>query len=320
MPVILISYRRADSKEVAKRIHEQLVARYGKKSVYIDIDSILLSADYRVHITQALERALVMVTVIGKDWAGPRAEGKPRIFDQDDPVRAEVETAFANHRSVLPVLVNGAGMPMEADLPESLGKLPYLNALVVRSGDEFSSDMERLFHAIGQLSVQFWTLFASAYLVLPFALVLLSQYLILFKIDTSPMYLRLAITAIATALGIGLCFHIRFRTIATLVTAAAVGFVSAVGMIAAVTALSSSTAPFSFWNFVPQGARDWQEVVEYFTIITAVTLSANVMGWLYRDRRTHAMIARHGSQRLPTTRAAAPPAASVQTPRSFDSP
>jgi hypothetical protein len=320
MPVILISYRRADSKEVAKRIHEQLVARYGKKSVYIDIDSILLSADYRVHITQALERALVMVTVIGKDWAGPRAEGKPRIFDIDDPVRAEVETAFANHRSVLPVLVNGAGMPMEADLPESLDKLPYLNALVVRSGDEFSSDMGRLFHAINQLSVQFWTLFTSAYLVVPFALVLLSQYLILFKIDTKPMYLRLAIAAIAAALGIGLCFHIRFRTVATLVTAAAVGFVSAVGMIAAVTALSSSTAPFSFWNFLPTDARDWQEVVEYFTIITAVTLSANVMGWLYRDRRTHAMVARHGSQRLPPTTAVAPPAASIQAPRSFDSP
>ena len=98
MPVILISYRRADSKEIAGRIHEQLVSRYGKKSVYIDIDSILPSADYRVHITQALERALVMVTVIGKDWAGPRAEGNSRIFDADDPVRAEVETAFAASR------------------------------------------------------------------------------------------------------------------------------------------------------------------------------------------------------------------------------
>jgi len=311
MPVILISYRRADSKEISRRIHEQLVSRYGKKSVYIDIDSILPSADYRVHITQALERALVMVGVIGKDWAGPQAEGKPRIFDADDPVRAEVETAFANRRPVLPVLVNGAGMPTEADLPESLGKLPYLNALVVRSGDEFSSDMGRLFHAIDQLSVQFWTLFTSAYLVLPFALVLLSQYLILFKIDTSPIYLRLTITAISAALGIGLCFHIRFRTVATLITGAAVGFASAIGMIAAVTALSSSTAPFSIWNFLPQGARDWQEVVEYFMIITAVTLATNVMGWLYRDRRTHAMVARHGSQRQPPTPSAAPPASSL---------
>jgi hypothetical protein len=321
MPVILISYRRADSKEIAKRIHEQLVARYGKKSVYIDIDSILLSADYRVHITQALERALVMVAVIGKDWAGPRAESKPRIFDADDPVRAEVETAFANHRPVLPVLVNGAGMPSDADLPESLAQLPYLNALVVRSEEEeFSSDIGRLFHAIGQLSLQFWTLFTSAYLVLPFALVLLSQYLILFKIDTNPLYLRLAIAAIAAALGFGLCFHIRFRTAATLLTGAALGFATAFGMIAADAAQSSSTAPLTFWDFLPSTARDWQEVVEYVTIIAAVSLGTNVMGWLYRDRRTHAMVARHGSQRPAGAPSATPPAGAVQNPASFDSP
>jgi hypothetical protein len=311
MPVILISYRRADSKEIAGRIHKELVSRYGKKSVYIDIDDILPSADYRVHITQALERALVMVTVIGKVWAGPRPEGKPRIFDADDPVRAEVETALGNRRSVLPVLVNGADMPTEPDLPESLGRLPYLNAIVVRSGDEFSSGIERLFRAIDQLRVQFWTLFTSAYLVLPFALVLLSQYLILFKIDTNPIYLRLAVAAIAAALGIGLCFHIRFRTVATLVTGAAVGFASAMGMIATVTALNDSTAPFSFWNFVPSDAREWQEVVEYFAIITAVTLAANVMGWLYRDRRTHALVARHGSHKPAAAPSTAPPAGSI---------
>ena len=311
MPVILISYRRADSKDITGRIHEQLVRRYGKKNVYIDVDSIQAAADYRVHITQALERALVMVAVIGKDWAGPRPEGKSRIFDQDDPVRAEVETAFANHRSVLPLLVNGAGMPAEADLPESLAKLPYLNALTVRSGDEFSSDMERLLRAIDQLSAQFWTLFTSVYLVLPFVLVLLSQYLIFFVIDTSSLYLRLAVTAIAAALGIGLCFHIGFRTVATLITGAAVGLATGLGMIASATMLNDSTLTLSIWRFIPHGLREWQDVIEYFSIITAVTLATNVMGWLYRDRRTQALVARHGSQRPAATPSAAPPAGSI---------
>ena len=320
MPIILISYRRADSKEISARIHKELVSRYGKKSVYIDIDSILPSADYRVHITQALERALVMVAVIGKDWAGPRAEGKPRIFDAEDPVRAEVETAFANHRPVLPVLVNGAGMPSEADLPESLAELPYLNALVVRSEEEkFSSDIERLFHAIGQLNLQFWTLFTSAYLVLPFALVLLSQYLILFKIDTNPIYLRLAIAAIAAALGFGLCFHIRFRTVATLITGAAVALASATAMKAVNTAFSDPSAPFDIWKFFPSVARDWQEMIEYPAIILGMSLATNVMGWLYRDRRTHAMVARHGSQSPAATPPVAPLGGAAQNPPSFDS-
>lgn len=292
-------------------MHEQLVRRYGKKSVYIDIDSIQAAADYRVHITQALERALVMVTVIGKDWAGPRPEGKPRIFDADDPVRAEVETAFANRRSVLPVLVNGAQMPTEAELPESIGQLPYLNAITVRSGEEFSAEVERLFRAIDQLSLQFWTLLTSVYLVLPFVLILLSHRLILFEIDTSPIYLRLAITAISAALGIGLCFHIGFRTVATFVTGAAVGLASVISMLAITAALSNPSAPFDIWKFAPSVARDWHEAIDYFAIITAVTLGTNVIGWLYRDRRTHALVGRHGSQRPPTKPAAAPPARST---------
>jgi TIR domain len=311
MPVILISYRRADSKEIAGRIHKELVARYGKKSVYIDIDSILPSADYRVHITQALERALVMVAVIGKDWAGPRAEGRPRIFDQDDPVRAEVETAFANRRSILPVLVNGAVMPTEADLPESLGALPYLNAIVVRSGDEFSSDMDRLFHAINHLRLQFWGLLASVYLFLPFALVLLSHRLILFEFDTNVIYLRLVIAVISAALGAGLCFHIGFRTAGTLVIGIAVGLASVIAMLAITAALDDSSPPLGIWKFVPSIARDWHEVIDYFALIAAVALAANVMSWLYRDRRTHALVGRHGSHKPPEPPATPPPSGSI---------
>jgi hypothetical protein len=297
MPVILISYRRADSQEITERIHKELVSRYGEKSVYRDIDSIQPSADYRVHITQALERALVMVAVTGKDWAGPRGEGKARIFDQDDPVRAEVETAFANRRPVLPVLVNGAGMPAEADVPESLGQLPYLNAIAVRSGDEFCSDMKRLFHAIDQLRLQFWALLTSVYLVLPFALVLLSHRLMLFEFDTNVIYLRLAIAAISAALGIGLCFHIGFRTAGTLVIGIAVGLASVIAMLAITAALDDSSPPIGIWKFAPSIARDWREVIDYFAIIAAVTLATNVISWLYRDRRTHTLVARHGSRR-----------------------
>jgi hypothetical protein len=286
MPVTMISYRRADSKDTTRRICDELVTRYGKKSVYIDIDSIQPSADYRVHITQTLERALVMLAVIGTEWSGPRVDGNPRIFDAEDPVRAEVETAFANRRAVLPVLVNGAVMPTEADLPGSLKLLPYLNALVVRSGDEFASDIERLSRAIDHLALQFWTLFISTYLALPFALLLFSQYLILFKIDTDPLYLRLAVTAISAALGIGLCFHIGFRTVATLTTGAAMGLVSAIGMVAINTAFSNPSAPFDIWKIFPSVTRDWQEVIEYFALIAVVTLGSNVLGWAFRDTRS----------------------------------
>ena len=116
MPIIVISYRRQDSNDIARRIYEQLKANYGEKSVYIDIESIQPSADYRVHIRQTLERALVMLAVIGTQWAGVRADGSVRIFEPDDPVRDEVETVLANRRAVMPVLVNGARMPTETEV------------------------------------------------------------------------------------------------------------------------------------------------------------------------------------------------------------
>ena len=67
----------------------------------------------------------------------PARSGAARIFDLDDPVRVEVETTLSNRRAVMPVLVNGARMPTEADVPHSLKLFPYLHAVEVRSGDDF---------------------------------------------------------------------------------------------------------------------------------------------------------------------------------------
>jgi hypothetical protein len=285
MPIIVISYRRQDSNDIARRIYEQLKANYGEKSVYIDIESIQPSADYRVHIRQTLERALVMLAVIGTQWAGVRADGSVRIFEPDDPVRDEVETVLANRRAVMPVLVNGARMPTETEVPDSLRPFRYLHAIAVRSGDEFPSDINRLFRAIDALTAKFWTLYAAAYLVLPLVLALLSHYLLLFKFDLDPLYLRIAIATISAALGIGLCFHVGFRALPAFITGAAVGLASAIGMLAISFALGNQYAPFDLWTFIPSIAREWQEVIEYFAIVALVTLASNVIAWMFRDRR-----------------------------------
>ena len=285
MPIIVISYRRQDSNDIARRIYEQLKANYGEKSVYIDIESIQPSADYRVHIRQTLERALVMLAVIGTQWAGVRADASVRIFEPDDPVRDEVETMLANRRAVMPVLVNGARMPTETEVPDSLRPFRYLHAIAVRSGDEFPYDIDRLFRAIDALTAKFWTLYAAAYLVLPFVLALLSHYLLLFKFDVDPLYLRIAIASISAALGIGLCFHVGFRALPAVITGAAVGLASAIGMLAISFALGNQYAPFDVWAFIPSIAREWQEVIEYFAIVALMTLASNVIGWMFRDRR-----------------------------------
>jgi hypothetical protein len=286
MPIIVISYRRQDSNDIARRIYEALKVKYGEKSVYIDIESIQPSADYRVHIRQTLQRALVMLAVIGTQWRGVRADGGPRIFDPDDPVRDEVETMLANRRAVMPVLVNGAAMPTDSEIPSSLLSFRYLHAIAVRSGDEFPADIQRLFRSIDALTVKFWTLYVSVYLALPFVLMLLCHYLLLFKFDVDPLYLRTAIGTISAALGIGLCFHIGFRALPAFLTGAAVGLASAIGMLAISFALGNPYTPFDILAFIPSIAREWQEVIEYFAIVALVTLASNVIAWLFRDQRT----------------------------------
>jgi hypothetical protein len=285
MPIIVISYRRQDSNDIARRIYEELKANYGEKSVYIDIESIQPSADYRVHIRQTLERALVMLAVIGTEWRGVRADGSVRILGPNDPVRDEVETMLANRRAVMPVLVNGAVMPTDTEIPESLRPFRYLHAIAVRSDENFSADIKRLFRAIDALTAKFWTLYVAAYLLLPFVLALLCHYLLLFKFGVDPLYLRIAIAVISAALGIGLCFHVGFRALPAFLTGAAVGLASAIGMLAVSFALGDQYAAFDILAFIPSIAREWQEVIEYFAIVALVTLASNVVAWMFRDRR-----------------------------------
>lgn len=286
MPIIVISYRRQDSRDITRRVYENLVRRYGKKSVYMDIHSNLPSGDYRAQVRQAVHRALVMLTVIGPRWIGPRPNAVARIFDPDDPVRIEVETALANRRSVMPVLVNGAGMPSEADIPQSLKALPYLHAIEINGAKELSqATLKPLFAAIDKLNATFWLLYVSIYLILPSVLLLLGDYLILFKFDLDPLLLRLAIFAISAALGVGLCLQVGFRTIAAFISGTVVGLVSVIGMLAINSALSSRFSTFGLREVIPSTTREWQEAVEYFLTIALTTLAGNAIARAWRDRR-----------------------------------
>lgn len=72
-----------------------------------------------------------MVVVIGPRWATVEGKhGRRRLFESQDFVRYEVETALRRQDvQVLPVLVAGAEMPAPEELPESLRTLPELNAI-----------------------------------------------------------------------------------------------------------------------------------------------------------------------------------------------
>jgi F-type H+-transporting ATPase subunit delta len=147
MPVIIISYRRADSAAIAGRIYDRLVSQYGQNSVFMDIDSIPIGVDFREHISETLRGSDLLLAIIGHRWVGG-GRGHTRISDETDPVRVELEVAFRNGVPIVPVLVDQAKMPKSTELPETLKSLRFLNAADVSSGRDFHGQIDRLLRAI----------------------------------------------------------------------------------------------------------------------------------------------------------------------------
>src|ERR1043166_645452 len=142
MPKIILSYRRSDSDAIAGRIRDKLVSHYGDETVFMDIDSIPFGLDFREHVKTALERNDILIAVIGPKWLGLDADGRPRINEETDPVRIEVETALKRGIPVVPVLVGGGTMPSPSLLPKELQDLAFLNAAHIDSGRDFHQHME----------------------------------------------------------------------------------------------------------------------------------------------------------------------------------
>ncbi len=141
MPKIFISYRRADTKSACGRIYDRLVDAFSKENIFKDVEVIPLGVDFRKYIQGEISVADVVLVVIGPDWS--------RIIDEhrNDPkdfVRIEIESALQQGKLTIPVLVEGAKMPFDADLPESIQSLAFLNAAVIDDDPNFHRDVTRM--------------------------------------------------------------------------------------------------------------------------------------------------------------------------------
>ncbi len=152
MTKIFISYRRADSRKDAGRIYDRIVDAFGKENVFKDVDNIPFGADFRGVLAEAVSACDVLLAIIGPQWLMVKDEkGKRRLDNPGDFVRIEIETALTRDSAlVIPVLVDSAPMPSEADLPHSLGQLAYKNAVIVRDDPDFHHDVGRLIESLLQ--------------------------------------------------------------------------------------------------------------------------------------------------------------------------
>ncbi|HAN64343.1 MAG TPA: hypothetical protein DCQ79_10880, partial [Rhizobiales bacterium] len=107
--------------------------------------------DFREHIQESLKRCDILVAIVGPRWAAPDEQGRPRIRDETDWVRIEIEAALAKKIPVIPVLIDGTALPPPFELPEGLRDLAFRQAAPVDSGRDFHPHIDRLIKAMDQL-------------------------------------------------------------------------------------------------------------------------------------------------------------------------
>lgn len=149
MTRLFVSYRRADTAPYAGRLHDHLTACFGNDNVFMDVDSIEPGQDFAEVIARTLAQCDTVLLLIGPRWLDERRpDGGRRIDDDSDYVHMEVAQALQGRLRIIPVLVGGARMPGDGELPPSLRALARRNAVELRDGGAFRRDVEALIAAL----------------------------------------------------------------------------------------------------------------------------------------------------------------------------
>lgn len=148
---IFLSYRRrGESTGYAGRLADRLKRAFGDEEYFRDLDDIKPGTDFVDAIDEHMEYCKVLLVIIGADWLTlADAAGRPRLNDPQDWVRLEVAAALKRKALVLPVLVGGATMPGEADLPDDLKLLARRQAIDL-SESRWDYDVEQLLDRVAE--------------------------------------------------------------------------------------------------------------------------------------------------------------------------
>jgi TIR domain len=150
-PRIFLNYRREDTRGYAGRLYDRLTNRFGEDQVFRDIDAIPPGVDFLEHIDGIVNECDLMLVLIGESWISVEdARGRRRLDDPHDFVAVEIAAALERDIPVIPVLIQGARMPTQADLPAHIQGLARRNALEM-SDSHWNDDWEQLTRGIGRL-------------------------------------------------------------------------------------------------------------------------------------------------------------------------
>jgi hypothetical protein len=144
---IFINYRRDDEAGFTQALYSRLEQAFPPESLFMDVDNIAPGLDFVQVLNDQVARCDVLIAVIGKSWLAADEKGERRLDNPEDFVRIEIESALAQKKRVIPVLVNDAKMPRSTGLPESLKAFARCNAVRL-THERFRADMQGFIKAL----------------------------------------------------------------------------------------------------------------------------------------------------------------------------
>lgn len=141
--IVFISYQRADTAFAACAVSYAL--RLAAHDVFVDTGSIGAGDLYRQLISNAVSTCNVMLALIGPSFE------PQRLHEPASVVAYEWQRARFHGTAVVPVLVDGAAMPVDEQLPPQLRWFTRRNALALRRGSSIA-DIDACVAAIPTLA------------------------------------------------------------------------------------------------------------------------------------------------------------------------
>jgi hypothetical protein len=109
----------------------------------MDVDTIQPGEDFVTVIQNAVSSCEILIAIIGRDWLSAGSGDRRRLDNPNDFVRMEIAHALDRGIRVIPVLVQGAIMPTQRDLPDDLAPLARRNAIEL-TDSRWQSNVDQL--------------------------------------------------------------------------------------------------------------------------------------------------------------------------------
>lgn len=153
MARVFISYRRNDSRWATGRLYDRLAEVLGRENLFFDVSDIEPGEDFVAKIGEIVGRCDILLAVIGPTWLSIQGKnGQRRLEDPEDLIRVEIGAALRRNVRVIPLLVDGAEMPEEGQLPADIASLARRNAREF-SFNRFHADVDSFIRVLERVLV-----------------------------------------------------------------------------------------------------------------------------------------------------------------------